>query len=219
MPYRRTPRIQERLDSRYAALIAAAQAIAAEQGMGAVQIAPVASRAGIAAGTVYRYFPSKVSLVTALAEAEAVREAEALQRAADTSPGPLSALTTTVVTIAARLMQRPRLSWALLGEPVESEIQDARLRFRRTLVAEVATRLEAARAAQPIAGENNALAAAALGACVECLIGPTAPAVAADVTARRESVQTAALFALRGLGLPDARARGLVSQVPLPDFD
>ena len=34
--------------------------------MGAVQIAPVAERAGIAAGTVYRYFPAKTDLVTAL---------------------------------------------------------------------------------------------------------------------------------------------------------
>ena len=36
--------------------------------MAAVQIAPVAARAGIAAGTVYRYFPAKIDLVAALIE-------------------------------------------------------------------------------------------------------------------------------------------------------
>ncbi len=34
--------------------------------MAAVQIAPVAERAGIAAGTGYRYFPSKTELVAEL---------------------------------------------------------------------------------------------------------------------------------------------------------
>jgi hypothetical protein len=32
-------------------------------------------------------------------------------------------------------------------------------------------------------------------------------------------VQTLALFALRALGVVDARARGLVVQTPLPDTD
>ncbi|HEX2215653.1 MAG TPA: helix-turn-helix domain-containing protein, partial [Xanthobacteraceae bacterium] len=66
MAYRRTERVEQRLKARHHALIAAARALAAEHGMDAVQIAPVAARAGIAAGTVYRYFPAKTDLVEAL---------------------------------------------------------------------------------------------------------------------------------------------------------
>src|SRR6516162_7488897 len=48
-------------------------------GMAAVQIAAVAARAGIAAGTVYRYFPAKTDLVAALLSEIAEGELSALQ--------------------------------------------------------------------------------------------------------------------------------------------
>ena len=82
MAYRRTERVMQRLAARHDAIIIAACAIAAEAGMGAVQIAPVAERAGIAAGTVYRYFPAKADLVAALVAAVSEREIAALRRAA-----------------------------------------------------------------------------------------------------------------------------------------
>src|SRR2546427_13304932 len=66
MPYRRTANVVRKLAARHDAILAAACEAAAEGGMAAVQIAPVAARAGIATGTVYRYFPSKTELVAAL---------------------------------------------------------------------------------------------------------------------------------------------------------
>ena len=66
MAYRRTERVIRRQAERHDAIVAAAGEAASEGGMAAVQIAPVAARAGIAAGTVYRYFPSKTELVGAL---------------------------------------------------------------------------------------------------------------------------------------------------------
>src|SRR5215470_11675757 len=81
MAYRRTENVARRLAARRAAILAAATAAAAEGGMAAVQIAPVAERAGIAAGTVYRYFPSKTDLVAALVAAISEREIAAAGRA------------------------------------------------------------------------------------------------------------------------------------------
>ena len=66
MPYRRTENVARRLAARHGAIIAAARDAASEGGMAAVQIAAVAQRAGIAAGTVYRYFPGKTDLVAAV---------------------------------------------------------------------------------------------------------------------------------------------------------
>src|SRR5262249_29572429 len=74
MAYRRTEWVVRRLAARHDAIMAAARGLATERGMGAVQIAPVAARAGIAAGTVYRYFPSKTEMVTALVNAMSERE-------------------------------------------------------------------------------------------------------------------------------------------------
>ncbi|MFZ3335584.1 MAG: TetR family transcriptional regulator, partial [Xanthobacteraceae bacterium] len=90
MPYRRTANVERRLAARHAAIIAAARQAASEGGMAAVQIAAVAARAGIAAGTVYRYFPGKTDLVAALLTEISDRETAALRRAADVAPGPLS---------------------------------------------------------------------------------------------------------------------------------
>ena len=59
MPYRRTENVVRRLAEREQTILGAAQSIVGEKGMGAVQIAAVAQRADIAAGTIYRYFPSK----------------------------------------------------------------------------------------------------------------------------------------------------------------
>ena len=66
MPYRRTDNVRRKLAARHEAILTAARALASEGGIAAVQIAPVAERAGIAAGTVYRYFPSKTELVAEL---------------------------------------------------------------------------------------------------------------------------------------------------------
>ena len=82
MAYRRTENVVRRLAARQDAIVAAARDAAGEGGMMAVQIAPVAARAGIAAGTVYRYFPGKTDLVGALIASVSEREIEMVRRAA-----------------------------------------------------------------------------------------------------------------------------------------
>jgi hypothetical protein len=66
--------------------------------------------------------------------------------------------------------------------------------------------------------QDVAIAApAVVGALLEGLIGPHAPDIGADKVKAREAVQNATLFALRGLGVVDARARGLIAQIKIPD--
>jgi hypothetical protein len=50
---------------------------------------------------------------------------------------------------------------------------------------------------------------------MEGLLSPLAPQPA-DAAAARAAVQSATVFALRALGVVDARARGLVAQCVLP---
>src|SRR5579872_1683016 len=130
MPYRRTDNVTRRLAARQAAIIAAARALAADGGMAAVQIAAVAARAGIAAGTVYRYFPGKVELVGALLSEIAAGEIDAIRQAAAGAPGPLSALAAAIITFAGRALRQRRLVYAAIAEPVEPELDPARLAFR-----------------------------------------------------------------------------------------
>ncbi len=215
MPYRRTENVARRLAARHAAIIAAAREAASEGGMAAVQIAPVAARADIAAGTVYRYFPGKTDLVTALLAEIAEHEIGAMCRAADVAPGPLSALAAAAMTFTARALRHRRLIWAAIAEPIDAELDAARLAFRKSLVAEFASRIAAAISGGHLPEQESALSAAALaGLLVEGSIGPLAP----DATGReREVVQSLTLIGLRALGIADPRARGLVVQTVIRD--
>ncbi|HEX3441485.1 MAG TPA: TetR/AcrR family transcriptional regulator [Pseudolabrys sp.] len=216
MPYRRTENVVRRLAAREQAILAAATALAAEGGMAAVQIATVAERAGIAAGTVYRYFPSKNDLVAEVMTTVGGRELKAMAAAADAAPGPLSALASCIATFAARALAERKLAWAVIAEPVDPQVDSMRLDFRQSLAAEVEMRIKAAITRGLLPDQDAQVAAPAIvGALMEGLLGPLAPTYEANGPAR-EAVQTATLLSLRALGIVDARARGLVAQVALP---
>jgi AcrR family transcriptional regulator len=241
MAYRRTERETARLSARHEAIIAAARALASESGLGAVQIAPVAERAGIAAGTVYRYFPSKDDLVAAVVSATAEREVAAIRDAAAAAPGALSGLAAAIMAFASGTLQARRLVLAMLAEeppayppqpppyppPQAEEGQGGgagagagkgweaagRLAFRRKVGGEFEGLIRAAIAAGHLADQPPAaMAAGIIGATVEGLVGPLAPTLAGP-EAERAAVQEITLFALRALGVVDARARGLVVSI------
>jgi AcrR family transcriptional regulator len=218
VPYRRTDNVVRKLAARQDAIMAAARDAAAEGGMAAVQMASIAERAGVAAGTIYRYFPSKTELVAALVAVVAEQESVALERAARAAPGPLSALAAAITTFAVRALSSRRLVFALIAEPVEPEVDAARASYRQRLAAEFETLIRKAVVGGHLPDQDASLAAAALlGALIEGLIGPLAPAAAGDAAKTRAQVQMLTLFALRALGVVDARARGLVVQTVVPE--
>ena len=217
MAYRRTENVVRRLAARETSILKAASTAAANGGMAAVQIAPVAALAGVAAGTVYRYFPSKTDLVAELVADVAAREIGAMREAANKAPGPLSALAAAIATFAARALRERRLAWAVIADPVDAEIDAVRLDVRKAVAAEIEQRIKRAVAGGQLPDQDSALASRAIvGALMEALIGPLADRGAGDVGKMREAAQMATLFALRALGIVDARARGLVAQCVLP---
>jgi AcrR family transcriptional regulator len=217
MAYRRTENVLRRLAARHDAIVAAAAALASEGGIGAVQIGTVSARAGVATGTVYRYFPAKTDLVAALAAAVSEREIGAMARAADAAPGPLSALAAAITTCAARALDQRRLTFALIAEPADPDTDDARLGYRAALAKELGKRLFTAMNLGHVPEQNIAVAAPALtGALIEGLIGPLAADASDNAVKNRDAVQTLTLFALRAVGVVDAHARGLVVQTRVP---
>ena len=218
MAYRRTQAVVKRLAERKQAILAAARDVAAEAGMSAVQIAPVADRAEVAAGTVYRYFPSKAELIAELIAEVSGDQLDAVRRAADAAPGPLSALAAAIATIAAHILSQRRLAWAILAEPIDVDVVPSRDASRRAVVAEIAARIDAAARGGHLPSQDSALASAAIiGALHEALVGPLAPAGLDEPARARDALQSLTLMALRAVGVMDARARGLVVQAGLPD--
>jgi AcrR family transcriptional regulator len=218
MPYRPTERTEARRAATRERIVSAALDQLAEGGYASAGVQAVARRAGVATGSVYRYFPSKSELVAALVESVSEREIGAMRRAADAAPGPLSALAAAITTYAARALEARTLAFALIAEPVDAAADDARLAFRAALSAELGKRLTAAMKGGHLPEQDIAVAAPALtGALIEGLIGPLATDTREDIGKHRDAVQTITLFALRAVGVADARARGLVVQTQMPE--
>ena len=216
MVYRRTHQVVKRLAARRSAILAAARAAASDGGMAAVQISPVAARARVAAGTVYRYFPSKADLISELIAEVSRDELAAVRRAADAAPGPSSALAAAITTVAVNVVSHRKLAWGLWAEPVDVDVTETRLTSRREIAGEIESRIAAAVRAGHLPQQDTALAAASLlGALQEALVGPLAPGLD-DAAKLRDAVQTVTLLALRAVGVMDARARGLVVHAVMP---
>ena len=198
MAYRRTARILERLAGRRADILRAARDTAAEQGLAAVQIVPVAERAGIAAGTVYRYFPTKADLMDALLAATGEQDIAAVR------------------AFAAGAARRPRLVAAMLSERWERNAAGS-FAYRTEVIVEFEKAIRAAVDAGHLPLQDPRMAAAAiLGALVECGAGPLSMPGEPGPPDPRPLAQSAGLLALRALGIPDARARGLIVQARWP---
>jgi hypothetical protein len=145
------------------------------------------------------------------------RELSAMRKAADAAPGPLSALAAAITTLAARALSERKLAFALIGEPVDADTETARVKFRTAVVEELAKRLTTAMTGGHLPDQDVAVAAPALlGALVEGLVGTMAPAAKEEDKKSRDIVQAITLFALRAVGVADARARGLVVQARVP---
>jgi AcrR family transcriptional regulator len=217
LAYRRTQQIEERLADKRQRIVKAVRRVVGEVGFRDAQIAMVAAAAGVATGTVYRYFPSKADLISELIADVSRDELAAIRRAADAAPGPSSALAAAVTTVAVHVLSQRRLAWGILAETVDVDVSTSRLASRREIASEIAARIEAAVRAGHLPAQDTALAAAALlGALHESLVGPLAPENIEDPAKLRDAVQTVTLLALRAVGVMDARARGLVVQAVLP---
>jgi AcrR family transcriptional regulator len=199
MPYRRTPKVQERLDAQRETIVAAAIQQLAEQGYGGCSVAAVAERAGVAVGSVYRHFPTKAELVVHVFRQVVSHEVDAV-REASTRPGePGERVLAVFETFATRALKSPRLAYALLAEPVDALIDAERLEFRRVFRDVVAEHVAAGVTAGSLPPQDGALTAAALvGAAAEVLIGPLTDGNSTDLAELRT-------FVRRALGGSDAR--------------
>ncbi|MGN6170939.1 MAG: TetR/AcrR family transcriptional regulator [Solirubrobacteraceae bacterium] len=181
-------------------LLRAARELIEEGGYGAASVIAITTRAGLAAGTLYRHFPSKEELFVEVFRSVCDRELAAMRRAASDDSAPQTErLQLVLSTFAERALRRPRLAWALLAEPVDPLVDAERLTYRARYAELIAGCLEAAVAAGELPDQDFGLTAAALvGACGEALVGPLSRreqgASAADLL---ESLKA---FSLRAVG-------------------
>lgn len=194
VPYRRTARVQARLDAQRAAILDAAGELLAERGYAGCSVAAVAERAGVATGSVYKHFPGKADLVVELFRGIVNHEVDAVTAAAELPGDPAERVVAVFETFANRALKAPRRAYALLAEPVDPAIETERIVFRRVFRDVVARHIsEGVRTGQLPAQDAELTAAALVGSATEVLIGPL-------TTDSTDAIGALRTFILRSLG-------------------
>jgi AcrR family transcriptional regulator len=202
MAYRSTERTEARRAAVRERISTAARELIAEGGYVAAQMAPVAERADVAVGTVYRHFPSKSDLFAEVFREASQHEVDAMREAAESDAGATAAdrVAAGVETFARRALAGRRLAWALLAEPVDPAVEAERLHFRRSYRDVLADVLAGGVASGELPEQDpEATAAALVGAIGESLVGPLSPAHEADDD-NETAISSLVGFCIRAIG-------------------
>ncbi|MEV4221296.1 TetR family transcriptional regulator [Nonomuraea sp. NPDC049725] len=104
-------------------IVQAAAALASRGGVEAMQMRTVAERAGVALGTLYRYFPSKMDLVVAVVGEEIDLLESSIQRRPPSSPTPSGRAVDVLMRATRGLMREPELADALIRSLILAEVE------------------------------------------------------------------------------------------------
>jgi AcrR family transcriptional regulator len=207
MVYRQTENATKRLADKRARILTAARDLVADGGWPAAQVDHVAARAGVATGSVYRHWSSKAELCAEIVATVSAREVGIVKAVANADGSPVERLEAAIRTFAGRALRGRRLAYALIAEPVDPEVETVRLDYRAQL----------ARCFEGILREgimrgvfprfDPAVAAACIvGAFMEALVGPLAPAKGTGPRADRHLIEQITQFCLRAsVGVPESK--------------
>lgn len=166
----RTPSPSKRLS-----ILRAARELVTGVGFRDTQMNVVAETAGVALGTLYRNFPSKAELMVEVVADVAQREVDAVANVAMKDGTAAERLSAAASLFASRALLGRKLAHALVAEPVEPEIESARLKYRRKLARVFEGIIEQGiRDREFPAQDIPASAACIVGSLFEGLVGPLA---------------------------------------------
>ena len=199
MAYRETALVRARKDSVRHSILEAARSLVGQGGFRAAQMSAVAAAAGVATGTIYRYFPTQIDLFAEVFRGNSQREVDAMQAAASTAGSCSQRLSLAVSTFITRALRNRRLAYALIAEPVDPQVEAERLNYRQAYAKILETLLEEGMASGEFVRQDARISAAALvGLLGETMLGPllhSAPA------ARQSVADSIIALCLRAVGV------------------
>jgi AcrR family transcriptional regulator len=176
MPYRPTERTEQRKAEARERIVVAALGQLADGGYASASVQAIASRAGVATGTVYRHFPSKSDLFAEVFRRASQREVDVFNHAAeDDGRSASERIAAATEAFARRALAAPTRAYALIAEPVDPAVEAERLIFRRgyrDVLVEVLRQGIDRGELEP--HDTETTAAALVGAIGEALVGPLA---------------------------------------------
>jgi AcrR family transcriptional regulator len=204
LAYRRTQQIEERLADKRERIVKAVRRVVGEVGFRDAQIAMVAAAAGVATGTVYRYFPSKAELFAEAVSANSRHEVEVMAQIVAADGSPVQRLQDAIRVFASRALQAKQLAYAMIAEPADVEVDTARLEYRRAFGRLFRQLIdEGMQRGELPAQDSEATSACIVGALIEGLIGPLAPDAAKPMQENR-LIDTILRFCLGAVGAREA---------------
>lgn len=213
-----TRRLQARALDKKTQILRAARSIVAEGGFRDLQMNAVASAAGVAVGTIYRYYPSRAELCAAVVSITSQREVDVLSGIAVAEGTPSDKLRDAVRAFAARAIRGRRLAYALIAEPIDPEVESTRLKYRRAIgrVFETIIREGIVSGEFRAAQEVEVSGACLVGAFMEGLVGPLAPDTGGVDARADEIAESIAEFCLAAVAEPSrlALASSVVGDPP-----
>jgi AcrR family transcriptional regulator len=203
LAYRRTAAAHERDEQTRTAILAAARDVVRENGLTGAAMAAVATRAGVAVGTVYRHFPSRDDLIAEIVRQTCGHELAAVAAVVGSDAAPADRLLTAIEVFATRALASGRLAYSMIAEPTTATAEALRLVIRAELAELFAAVVADGVATGAFERQDPATTGTALvGAVSEVLIGPLT---------RRRLTMTERAAVLDDLSQFSKRAVGLVS--------
>jgi len=198
---------QARTLDKKAQILRAARSVVMDGGFRELQMNAVAAAAGIAVGTIYRYFPSRAELCSAIVSTTSQREVDVLSAIASSDGTPGQKLQDAVNTFARRAMRGRRLAYGLIFEPIDPEVESTRLKYRRAIAGVVQTIITEGISIGEFRTSDPEIAAPCLvGAFMEGLIGALAPDIAGDPERAGNIAEAIAGLCLAAVAKPERMA-------------
>jgi AcrR family transcriptional regulator len=175
MAYRPTAKTEARKQAQLELLLNSALLILSEHGFGALTMQALAAKAGLGTGTVYRYFDNKAHLCTEVFRIATEKEIDHVGKLAfPASPLPhAQCFSNIVVSFAHRAIAGRKLSYALIAEPVDPQVEVERLKYRMAYANILESLIDAGIEHGAFTPQNSRLTATAIvGILAEALLTP-----------------------------------------------
>jgi len=174
MAYRRTEKIQSRLDETREQIVRAGRKFVAQNGFAKASMAEIARQAGVATGTLYKHFPNKDALICEIYRLNGHYEMARLADIAGQKDRPASArIEHAIRSFLSRAMQSRPMAYASLEEPAGAALGLERIKMRELHTSIYQRMIEDGIAAGEFAPQDPFVSASGIaGAVTASMIGP-----------------------------------------------
>jgi AcrR family transcriptional regulator len=205
MAYRETEKMRQRKAEARQRIIDCTYECVASGGFRSARVTRIASRAGVATGTIYRHFESREELFAEVFRLATQREVDKVASLLATEENSINRLESALRQFAERALRAPMMAWSLIAEPVDPKVDEERLAYRKAYASLFEKAIREGIDDGCIPDQNARQSSTCLvGAIAESLVGPLSPtqsgAVADAVTDNNDSlVDTIIHFCIQGL--------------------